>query len=174
MKITIADVLSTLNAKEEFTVAAEQDRVRWRGLVYPVTKKEPFQLCLVNNDNKKLLIAGDAHMTVTLPCDLCLSDVPTAFDLSIRRELAIRDGAVVSEDKEESAFLEGAVLDVDRLIYDELLVNWPTKILCREDCKGLCPVCGQNLNVRDCGCDRQVADPRMARFQEIFDQCKEV
>ena len=70
--------------------------------------------------------------------------------------------------------LEEHELDVDRLIYDEILVNWPTKVLCKDDCKGICPVCGQNLNQQDCGCDRQVIDPRMAKFQDIFNEFKEV
>lgn len=75
---------------------------------------------------------------------------------------------------EENTFLEEHELDVDRLIYDEILVNWPTKVLCKDDCKGICPVCGQNLNQQDCGCDRQVIDPRMAKFQDIFNEFKEV
>ena len=45
---------------------------------------------------------------------------------------------------------------------------------CKEDCKGLCPVCGTNLNEKECGCDRTVADPRMAAIQDIFKNFKEV
>jgi len=48
------------------------------------------------------------------------------------------------------------------------------KILCREDCKGVCPVCGQNRNERDCGCDTFVPDPRMAAINTIFHGNKEV
>ena len=63
---------------------------------------------------------------------------------------------------------ENNELLIDRIIAEELLINWPDKVVCKEDCKGLCHVCGHNLNVSDCGCDRVVLDPRMAAIQDIF------
>ena len=96
------------------------------------------------------------------------------LQITIDREIPLADGQVVFADDEENTFLEENELDIDRLIYDEILVNWPTKVLCKDDCKGICPVCGQNLNQQDCGCDRQVIDPRMAKFQDIFNEFKEV
>ena len=65
-------------------------------------------------------------------------------------------------------------LDVDRLIASELMVNLPMKVLCREDCKGICRKCGKNLNEGACGCDDSVPDPRMSVIQDIFKQFKEV
>lgn len=174
MKISILQVVATLNAEEEISVVSDLDTFSYQGVSYPIAESKPFQLRLANVDNKKLKISGDTDVVLVLSCDRCLKEVPMTFDLRIERELSISDGQVVSEDTEEIPFLDETELDVDRLIYDEILVNWPTKVLCQEDCKGLCPVCGQDLNERDCGCDRQVADPRMARFQEVFDQCKEV
>ena len=70
--------------------------------------------------------------------------------------------------------MTGSNLDVDRLIYDEILVNWPMKVLCREDCKGICRKCGTNLNYKPCSCDRTEPDPRMAAIQDVFNQFKEV
>ena len=174
MKISILQVVATLNAEEEISVVSDLDTFSYQGVSYPIAESKPFQLRLANVDNKKLKISGDTDVVLVLSCDRCLKEVPMTFDLRIERELSISDGQVVSEDAEEIPFLDETELDVDRLIYDEILVNWPTKVLCQEDCKGLCPVCGQNLNERDCGCDRQVVDPRMARFQEVCDQCKEV
>ena len=78
------------------------------------------------------------------------------------------------EEQEEKDYIDGYNLDVDRLIFGELLVSIPGKILCREDCKGLCPVCGTNLNVAECGCDRDVLDPRMSVFKDILKNFKEV
>ena len=50
-----------------------------------------------------------------------------------------------------------------------LTFNMPTKILCKPDCKGICKVCGKNLNEGDCGCDQFVPDPRMAAIKDIYD-----
>ncbi len=69
---------------------------------------------------------------------------------------------------DDQNFMDGFSLDVDALVHDEILMNWPAKILCKDDCKGICPVCGQNLNEGECGCDTFVPDPRMAVIQDIF------
>ena len=70
--------------------------------------------------------------------------------------------------------MDGFHLDVETLVHNEILMNWPMKILCKEDCRGICPVCGQNRNQGDCGCDTFVPDPRMAVIQDIFNKSKEV
>ena len=70
--------------------------------------------------------------------------------------------------------MEGSCLDTEAFVHNEILVSWPGKILCREDCRGICPVCGRDLNKGDCGCDTFVPDPRMAVIQDIFHADKEV
>jgi uncharacterized protein len=66
------------------------------------------------------------------------------------------------------------VLDVDRLLFNEILVNWPEKVLCKPDCKGICKTCGTNLNLATCDCEQSELDPRMAQFQDVFNKFKEV
>ena len=61
-------------------------------------------------------------------------------------------------------------LDVDKMLYLEIMLNIPGKVLCREDCKGICTVCGCNLNDGECGCDRFVPDPRMSAINDIFEK----
>ena len=73
---------------------------------------------------------------------------------------------------EETDYLIGFELDVDKLVYAEILVNWPMRVLCKDDCKGICKVCGMNLNKGTCSCDSFVPDPRMAAFQDIFNKFK--
>ena len=77
-------------------------------------------------------------------------------------------------DLDEQPYLQGYNLDVDQLVRDELLLNLPMKVLCDEDCKGICNRCGANLNYETCDCDRSVPDPRMSVIQDIFKQFKEV
>ena len=62
---------------------------------------------------------------------------------------------VVDDEMEETDYLIGLNLDIDKLIYGEILVNWPMKVLCREDCKGICKVCGMNLNKGNCDAREQ-------------------
>ena len=83
-------------------------------------------------------------------------------------------GEIVEEFDDDMNFMEGYHLDVDVLVDNEILLNWPMKILCTESCKGICKVCGKNLNDGDCGCDDFVPDPRMAAIKDIFNANKEV
>ena len=79
------------------------------------------------------------------------------------------------EQDEERGFLEGYQLNVDSLISNEIITCWPMKILCKEDCKGLCSVCGQNLNEGTCDCEDTGLDPRMSVIQDILNsrrRCK--
>ena len=174
MKLDVLDIISTADKKSEVTVQADMTMFTCAAGAFPITGIKPFNLCLTNDNNKRLLISGDTTLDVVIPCDRCLEDVVTTFHIEIERQLNLDEGKVICQEDEELPFLEESCLDVDRLIYDEILVNWPTKVLCKDDCKGICSVCGQNLNQQDCGCDRQVIDPRMAKFQDIFNEFKEV
>lgn len=78
------------------------------------------------------------------------------------------------EDDGDFDVMEGYQLNVDVLVYNELLMNQPEKVLCKPDCKGICMKCGKDLNEGECGCDTFVPDPRMAVLQDIFKANKEV
>lgn len=134
---------------------------------FPITEKSEFTLHLANQGNKRLTLSGETTVTLAIPCDRCLTEVPVRVPLSMEKTVPLAESEAEEVDSDEG-FLDGSLLDTDRLIFHEILVNRPLKVLCRDDCKGLCPVCGTNLNERDCGCDRTVIDPRMAIFQDIL------
>jgi uncharacterized protein len=113
-----------------------------------------------------------------MPCDRCLDEVEVPFPIQIDvRVIPDKASDGTSDDPEadgeiadldEISFLDGCILDVDKLVSDEIVVALPTKVLCKEDCKGLCTICGTNLNHSSCSCDRSVGDPRMAAIRDIF------
>ena len=80
----------------------------------------------------------------------------------------------IEEAKEEKDYIDGYNLDVDKLVFGEILISMPGKTLCKEDCKGICLICGANLNKGECGCDRNILDPRMSVFKDILNNFKEV
>ena len=88
--------------------------------------------------------------------------------------VAVKEEAAGEEAKEEKDYIGGYELDVDRLVFGEILISMPGKTLCTPDCKGLCSICGHNLNVSECGCDRESLDPRMSVFKDILKNFKEV
>ena len=75
---------------------------------------------------------------------------------------------------DEGDCIQNKKLDVDALMHNEILTDWPMQVLCSEDCKGICPSCGANRNRTSCDCDTAVLDPRMAAIRDIFSKFKEV
>ena len=142
--------------------------------VFPFIEKKPFELRIVNEENSKLRISGTVDLAASIPCSRCLEEVPTRIHFDIDKEFRLENSAINDEEMEDIDYLIGFDLDVDKLIYGEILVNWPMKVLCKEDCKGICKVCGMNLNKGDCNCQRTELDPRMAAIQDVFNKFKEV
>ncbi|MDD2958407.1 MAG: DUF177 domain-containing protein [Lachnospiraceae bacterium] len=142
---------------------------------FPITKKHPLTLTIENKGKKVLGIQGSITLNVMIPCARCLDDVPTKLVLDFEKEVDMKQTEEERlEALDESDFLNGYNLDVDKLVYGEALTNWPSRVLCKEDCKGLCKVCGQNLNRGTCDCDSTDLDPRMAKIRDIFSNFKEV
>lgn len=169
MLINLTDVLSCDGKVAKRTVETELTSFDSASGCFPLTVDEPLALTLTNLGEKKLRIEGSMKVTATIPCDRCLTDVqtPIAFDLDTEIDMS-ESGQNRIDDLDETDYIADYELDTDRLIQGELLLNWPMKILCREDCKGICRKCGQNLNLADCGCDTVELDPRMAVIAEIF------
>lgn len=178
MKLDISDVYSLDNKEIVRKVHMDMAEFMSRQGTFPIQAGEPFDLMIANREGKRLQLSGETDVTVQIPCDRCLEDMSVPFSIKIDKEFALdTDGYEDSEDDDDEAASyidEERVLDVDRLIYNEILVNWPAKVLCKPDCKGICPKCGTNLNLATCDCEQGELDPRMAQFQDVFNKFKEV
>lgn len=141
---------------------------------YKVLSAEKLVLSCENLDEGRAKVSGHTVMTFETSCDRCLKEMETTVQIDFERTCSAPDYVSDDEEDESHDFMEGYQLDTDALLYNEITVNWPVKIVCRDDCKGLCLVCGHNLNEGDCGCDTFVPDPRMAALKDIFETTKEV
>ena len=173
MRIELADII-TCEGKE-LSKQAEVELASFDSKLgrFPIVKKAPFVLKFTNESNKRLLIQGETEVTIAIPCDRCLETVERIFPITVDKELDLI-GNDEEKSMEGSNYVIGTSLDVDQLIFGEILVSWPMKVLCREDCKGICKRCGANLNLAECQCPKTELDPRMAAIQDIFNQFKEV
>lgn len=95
-------------------------------------------------------VSGKIACFVCGSCDRCLEKVSKQFVLSFNQTF-LKDQA----DDDESYCYSGSKLDVTKAVQDEIVLSLPTLLLCKEDCKGLCPKCGANRNTTDCGCNTQ-------------------
>lgn len=174
MQIELLEFISRENKEMQREVHIELSDFQCGMDNFAFTEKSPLELHIQNRDGHKLLIEARGRVVVQASCDRCLEDVPVEVRLDFSKEFAIEEQKLVFEDLDDAEYIEGQILDTDRLVYDEILVNWPMKVLCKDDCKGICNKCGINLNLQDCTCDRTVVDPRMAAIQDIFNKFKEV
>jgi len=174
MLLNLSDVLTSEGKQVHEDAELEMTSFESRLGKFEILEKSPVSFTFTNIDDGKAQAEGNVSLKLKAECDRCLAEVPVILNLSFKRVLASPDVTAEEEEMDDLSFMEGYHLNVETFVYNEILGNWPAKILCREDCKGICPVCGQNLNQGECGCDTFVPDPRMAAIQDIFHRGKEV
>lgn len=172
MLINLSDVLTSEGKVETATVPLEMTSFTSRMGDFLITEKAPVTFTFTNIGVNKARVEGSVRLQFDTRCDRCLTEVPTILNLSFDRTVTSPD--VTPEEEDDLNGMEGYQLNVETFVYHEILINWPVKILCKEDCRGVCPKCGQNLNEGECGCDTLVPDPRMAVIKDIFNANKEV
>lgn len=118
-------------------------------------------------------LIGKLQARVETVCARCLKPVaiPLATDFDERFATAVSWGAeeqheLASEDLNLSVF-DGEAIDVDQLAREQLLLAKPAQALCREDCQGLCPVCGADMNANACECQAQQIDSRWQKLKDL-------
>ena len=168
MLIDLRNLLS--GAKDDMTVSAplEMEIFQTALAEYPVMEKQPVELVLTRTGKDELHISGNGFVALEIPCDRCLEPVRTEIHFDIDKDIDMQETSGEIEDEEEKDYIDGYNLDVDKLVFGEILLLIPGKTLCKEDCKGLCSQCGTNKNVKECQCDDFDVDIRLAKLRELF------
>ena len=162
--LDLTEVLTDEGKEVQRTVDLQLDTLSYRFGEFQVAGKMPIEITVQNTGDRKLLLKGTAQLEVMIPCARCLEPVAVRLEIPLDMELG-------SDNRD---YIDGYDLNVDQLVHDEALLVWPERTLCREDCRGLCSVCGQNLNEGSCDCESTDLDPRMAKVLDIFSKFKEV
>jgi uncharacterized protein len=118
-------------------------------------------------------VQGALSTELEFPCARCLEpvveDVKRKFDLLYRPlgSDAGKEEMSVTGAEAEIGYYQGEGLLLEDVLREQVLLSVPLRALCREDCKGLCPVCGKNLNHEQCSCARDLPDPRWQALKDI-------
>ncbi len=122
---------------------------------------------------KDIRLRGKLQAKLELQCARCLEpvlqDVSREFEL-LYRPLgadAGRDELSVTDAEAEIGYYQGEGILLEDVLREQVLLALPLKVTCREDCKGLCPQCGRNLNQEQCSCSTEVEDPRWAALKDV-------
>ena len=121
----------------------------------------------------QIRITGELETKIELVCARCLEpvieDVHRAFDLFYRpvtKDLKPKEDRLKDDDT-EIGFFEGEGLFLADVLKEQVLLALPLKVICRGDCRGLCPNCGVNLNHEECRCETHATDPRLAPLARL-------
>jgi len=166
MLIDLSQVLSGRIERQSFDaiVEFENDKVLTEN---GVVKRAPLDVKgEVASTDGKLLLNMVYKAEWVFNCGRCLCDVQREISGSLCKELL----RTPIEDDDNVVVLSSKELDISKLLWDEVILNLPLQVLCNEDCKGLCPNCGINLNVETCNCDNDYIDPRLEGLKNFFNE----
>jgi uncharacterized protein len=127
----------------------------------------------VNRKSYEVQLRGTVSARAEVDCDRCLQTVEipveTKFDVKYISSDDYRATETVELQEEDLsvAVYDDATIDIDELVREQVLLALPTRALCSEECKGLCPVCGANKNSSACACETKEIDPRWGGLKDF-------
>ncbi len=114
------------------------------------------------------------HLTASLPylthCARCFKEVSGVYTLDFQKPAAVSGTLSDRQDAEEYILIKKGLIDPDPMLLEAMMLDFPMVFLCKEDCKGLCPKCGKDLNEGECGCPKKEIDPRLAILGKLLDK----
>jgi len=175
MKVRIEEISS-----EGFRLEVEEDGNR----LFPNDPDLHFEEkvsvhLLFSRVEESVNVSGKIGTKLTLQCVRCLSPFlfteDAEFDVEYRpvSEVPQRSEVELAADELDVLYYSGGEINVDELLMGQVAEILPAQPLCREDCRGICPQCGENRNRRDCGCVPAVTDPRLAKLKELLNKDQE-
>lgn len=116
-----------------------------------------FQLDInIYNTASSFVFTGDLNGNLLLTCNRCLEKFKEKVEIKVEQEIMKEDIKDIGN------------VDLTDMIIENIVLAIPMKIVCREGCKGLCPLCGQNLNEEECDCEEEKVDPRLAKLKNFY------
>ena len=121
----------------------------------------------VKNFSGYMTFEMTVHVRYRTKCARCLKELFREAEYHMEKNVAVK-GSLQNEDIDGYIIVEGSELDLDAEIEELLMLEIPRKHLCRDDCKGICPKCGKDLNEGSCGCPEKETDPRWDVLKQLL------
>ena len=164
MLLGLSKIIDCPGASLPFSVSVDLSDLCY-GVSYPIT--EPVVASgTVRNTAGVLMMEGELTTTIHGTCDRCASP----FDREIRFPINVVLVTELADEENEDEWvfpLEGDSADLDDIVRTVFVLNLDSKLLCRDDCKGICCKCGRNLNDGPCQCEKEL-DPRFAALKQLL------
>ena len=154
MKLDITKGIQKKGAEVAFDLLEPWGEDTWNGdtiaYVRPVSFSGTYMLA-----DETVIVRGIARAVIQSPCARCLEPTDTEVEAELE-EAFIRDTGEPLEADEDQYMYSGHVLELDEAVRTALLLELPSRILCKEDCRGLCDQCGADLNINECSCQKDL------------------
>lgn len=132
---------------------------------YPFKSPVQLNVSAVNRAGLvELNVKADFYYTTR--CDRCFEDITKHMKFTFNHKLAV---SLIDEENDDYIETPDYSLELDDVVMSDILLELPSKILCKDDCKGICPKCGQNLNQGECKCSKKLVDPRLEILEQLID-----
>ena len=163
--------------EEGLNVVISEDGA-WFKKCFPEDEKLDFDLgrvdlnCLITKAGDTIFIKGKLSAIIVTCCSRCLESInfPIGADVCytlIPGKAEEKDDLELTEEDLEIGLYQGDVIDLTPIVCEQIILQIPIKALCGENCKGLCPHCGTDLNVAPCNCRENFVDSRMAVLKDF-------
>ena len=162
MRLDLRELIVNPEVRLPFRVELETENLDFASVKEYLTP--PVAEGLITNEAGILHMRGTITADMLCICDRCGQEFESVKETEVDAILAEEE----SEENPELFVLEGTEIDAQEVLATCLILDMETKFLCREDCKGLCPKCGKNLNLGPCGCGKEI-DPRFAVLEQLLD-----
>jgi uncharacterized protein len=129
----------------------------------------------LNKVSSEIIITGRLKAEMAVQCSRCLKDFTQGLDISVNVvyhpvEDVAGERHALKDDELDMGFYQGEELDLQELLKEQILLNTQMKPLCNEQCKGICPKCGKDLNTGQCNCSRKEIDPRLEVLKNFLEK----
>ncbi len=165
MLINLSDIIKDYGGRLELSKSFSMPETQFMGEDFTFPENCTLSGVILNN-TKSLELKAEVKGTMCVHCARCGKPLTVGLSFPIS-EVLVREDAEISLDDEVLVY-SGNEIDLTEAIIGSFLMNVSGKYLCSEDCKGLCPHCGTDLNDGSCDCDKDVIDPRLAKLAEIM------
>ena len=173
MRLDITPVLSGKTRKMPFSYEIGTDGEDMPTPPVGVTVTSPIRVeGRISDSGSCLRLTLTAEADYTAYCDRCADEIDGKVEATLERMVA-EEGIVSDENAEDYFIAVDGSLDLDAEIAEEIMLAFPTQMLCRDDCRGVCPDCGANLNRTGCGCEekrKSEIDPRWQALAALLDR----
>ena len=164
MRLGLSQIIDRPGESISYSAVVDLSELQY-GTCFPVT--EPVKASgTVRNTAGVLVMKGEITTCIHGICDRCAAEFDREMEIPIDAVLVTE--LANEENEDEWVFtLEGDSADLDDIVRTIFVLNMDSKLLCSDDCKGLCCRCGKNLNDGPCSCEKEI-DPRLAALQQLL------